>query len=202
MFSCADPDAFPRTAVVAPDVASQERVQERTAALVELRRSGHAAQLRWNRFERARVLDDEGATEQERANHQEESLMSTAIARIPFAATPRADARTSGNDAAFGSDSTPLTRARIGSRFLLVDRGALTIAADRGLVVRVRTGSIWSSQPGDGEYRLARAGECFAARRTGWLVVRAVERSEIEIELPPPGDERLAPGLEPTSIVP
>jgi len=44
-------------------------VQERTAALVELLRSGHAAQLGWNRFERVRVLDDEGVTEQERANH-------------------------------------------------------------------------------------------------------------------------------------
>jgi len=56
MFSCADPDAFPRTAVVAPDVASQERVQERTAALVELRRSVHATKMRWNRFERAASL--------------------------------------------------------------------------------------------------------------------------------------------------
>lgn len=128
--------------------------------------------------------------------------MSTAITRIPFADTPRANARTSSNDAACGSDSAPLTRARIGSRFLLVDRDPLTIAADRGLVVRVRSGSIWSSQPGDGEYWLVRAGERFAARRTGWLIVRAVERSEIEIELPPPGDERLAPGLEPISIVP
>ena len=128
--------------------------------------------------------------------------MSTAIARLPCAATPRADARTSGNDAVCGSDSTPLTRARIGSRFLLVDRDPLTIAADRGLIVRVRSGSIWASQPGDGEYRLARAGECFAARRTGWLVVRAVERSEIEMAWPPLGDERLSPGLEPISIVP
>ena len=128
--------------------------------------------------------------------------MSTAIARIPFAETPRADARPSSNDAACGSDSTPLTRARIGSRLSLVDRGPLTIAADRGLVVRVRTGSLWSSQPGDGEYWLVRAGESFAARRSGLLVVRAIERSEIEIDWPPPGNERLSPGLEPISIVP
>jgi hypothetical protein len=158
--------------------------------------------MRWNRCGHARVLGNEGATERERANHQEESLMSITIARFPFAETPHADSRASSNDAACGSDSTPLTRARIGSRLSLVDRDPLTIEADRGLIVRVRSGSIWASQPGDGECRLARAGECFAARRTGWLVVRAVERSEIEIELPPPGDERLAPGLEPISIVP
>ena len=128
--------------------------------------------------------------------------MSIAIACIPFAETQRADARTSGNGAACGSDSTPLTRAQVGSRLSLVGRDPLTIEADRGLVVRVRIGSIWSSQPGDGEYWLVHAGECFTARRTGWLVVRAVERSEIEIDLPPFGDERLAPGLEPISIVP
>jgi hypothetical protein len=128
--------------------------------------------------------------------------MSIVIARIPFAETPRANARTSNDDDASGSDCTPRTRAWLGSRLSLVDRDPLTIAADRGLVVRVRSGSIWSSQPGDGEYRLVRAGECCTARRTGWLVVRAVERSEIEIELPPLGDERLAPGLEPITIVP
>ena len=163
--------------------------------------AGDAAQMRWNRCEHARVLGNDGATERKRANHQQESLMRTAIARIPFAETPRADARTSSTDAACGSDCTPLTRARVGSRLSLVDRDPLTIEADRGLIVRVRSGSIWASQPGDGECWLARAGECFAARRTGWLVVRAVERSEIEIELPPLGDERLAPGLEPVSIV-
>jgi len=128
--------------------------------------------------------------------------MSDTIARIPFAEAPRANAHTSSNDAAGGSDSTPLTRARIGSRLSLVDRGALTIAADRGLVVRVRAGSIWSRQPGDGEYWLVRAGESFAAHRTGLLVVRAVERSEIEIAWPPLGNERLSPGFEPISIVP
>lgn len=128
--------------------------------------------------------------------------MSIAIARIPFAETPCVNARPSGDDDACGSDGSPLTRTGIGNRFSLVERDPLTIAADRGLVVRVRSGSIWSSQPGDGECWLVRAGECFAARRTGWLVVRAVERSEIEIELPQPGDERLTPGLEPISIVP
>lgn len=158
--------------------------------------------MRWNRFEHARVLGNEGATERERANHPEESVMSIAIARLPFAETPRTDARSSSNGATCGSDGTPLTRARIDSRLSLVDRGPLTIAADRGLVVRVRTGSIWCRQPGDGEYWLVRAGECFSARRTALLVVRAVERSEIDIEWPPLGDERLSPGLEPISLVP
>jgi hypothetical protein len=47
-----------------------------------------------------------------------------------------------------------------------------------------------------------RAGEGFTAHRAGWLVVRAVERSEIEIEWPRLDAERLSPGLEPVSIVP
>jgi hypothetical protein len=201
MFFCADPDVRPRNAFVAADVASQDRVEKcRRIGRTASRR--HAAQVRWNRFEPARVLGDEGASDRERAHHLEESVMSIAIARIPFAQTPRADARASSNDAACGWDSTPLTRARIGSRLSLVDRGPLTIAADLGLVVRVRAGSIWSGQPGDGEYWLVRAGESFAARRTGLLVVRAVERSEIEMVWPPLGDERLSPGLEPISIVP
>lgn len=127
--------------------------------------------------------------------------MSIAIARIPFAQTPRANARASGNDAAYGADCAPLTRAEIGGRLSLVDRGPLTIAAERGLVVRVRTGSAWSSQPGDGQYWLVRAGEHFVAHRTGMLVVRAAARSEVEIEWPPLSAERLSPGLEPISIV-
>lgn len=177
-------------------------MNERAAERVEPRPAGHVAQMRWNRCEHSRVLSNAGATERERASHQEESLMSTAIARIPFAERPRTDARTSSDGAACCSDRTPLTRTRVGSRLSLVDRDPLTIEACRGLIVRVRSGSIWASQPGDRECWLARAGECIAVPRTGWLVVRAVERSEIELELPPPGGERLAPGLEPISIVP
>lgn len=93
MFFCADPDAFPRNAAVVREVASQERVEDRTAEWVELRPTGHAAQVCWNRCEHARVLSNEGATERERADHKEESLMSTAIAPIPFAETPRARPR-------------------------------------------------------------------------------------------------------------
>jgi hypothetical protein len=158
--------------------------------------------MRWNRFDDTRVLSDEGAAGRERARYQEESVMSIATARIPFAETPCANSRASGDDDACGSDGSPLARARIRNRFSLVERDPLTIAADRGLVVRVCSGSIWSSLPGDTACWLVRAGECFAARRTGWLVVRALERSEIEIELPQSGDERLTPGLEPISIVP
>jgi hypothetical protein len=156
----------------------------------------------WNRFEHARVLGDEGATERERANHQEESAMSIAVARIQFPETPRANARKSINDTAHGAVSAPLTRTQIGGRLSLVDRGSIAIAAEHGLIVRVRTGSVWTGQPGHGQHRLVRAGEGFTAHRAGWLVVRAVERSEIEIEWPRLDAERLSPGLEPVSIVP
>lgn len=126
--------------------------------------------------------------------------MSIAIGRIPPAETARADARRSSNDASYGAHSSPLTRARIGGLMSLVDRGPLTIAAERDLVVRVRTGSVWSGQPGDGQYWLVRADECFTAHRIGPFVIRAVARSEIEIDLPPLDEDRLSPGLEPVSI--
>lgn len=128
--------------------------------------------------------------------------MSIAMARIPLAEPPRANARKSSNDATHGAVSAPLTRTQIGGRLSLVDRGPLAIAAEHGLVVRVRTGSVWSSQPGDHQYWLVRADESFVAQRTGLLVMRAVERSEIEIDWPPLDADRLSPGLEPVSIVP
>ncbi len=128
--------------------------------------------------------------------------MSIANARIPFAEAPPANASGSGNDAARGKVSAPLTRTQIGGRLALVDREPLAIGAERGLAIRVRAGSVWTSQPGDGRYGLVRAGEGFTAHRTGPLVVRAAERSEIEVEWPQPNAERLSPGLEPVSIVP
>jgi hypothetical protein len=183
-------------------VASRECSQERASVRVGFPRARQDGPARWNRFEHARVLGDEGATERERANHQEESAMSRAIARFQFAETPRANARNSSNDAAHGAVSAPLTRTQIGGRLSLVDRGPLAIAAEHGLVVRIRTGSVWTSQPGDGQYWLVRTGEGFTAHRAGPLVVRAVERSEIEIVWPRLDAERLSPGLEPVSIVP
>lgn len=128
--------------------------------------------------------------------------MNTAVALASLAATPRPHARTSDNDASFGAHGTPHTRARIAGRMSLVDRGPLTISAARGLVVRVRIGAIWCSQAGDGQYWRVRAGERFTAHRTGALVVRAVERNEIEVEWPPLDSERLSPGLEPVTLAP
>ncbi|MFO1362241.1 MAG: hypothetical protein U1F45_07145 [Burkholderiales bacterium] len=128
--------------------------------------------------------------------------MSVTIARVPVAEPPCVNACAPRGGDARSSDGSLLPRTRIGHRFSLVEHDPLTIAAEPGLIVRVRSGSIWGSQPGDGECCLARAGESLAARRSGWLVVHAVGRSEIEIELPQPGDERPSPGLEPITIVP
>jgi hypothetical protein len=167
-----------------------------------MHRPHRKARERGNRCARLRVLGDVGAIEHPRANDQEESNMNTAVALASLAATPRPRARTSDNDSSFGAHGTPHTRARIGGRMSLVDRGPLTISAEHGLVLRVRIGAIWCSQPGDGQYWLVRAGDRFTAHRTGPLVVRAVERNEIEVEWPPLADERLSPGLEPVTLAP
>jgi hypothetical protein len=93
-----------------------------------------------------------------------------------------------------------LTRAQIVGRLSLVERGTLTLAAERGLTVHVRTGSLWIADAADGRYRQVRAGECFAALRDGRLAMRADTRSEIEIDWPQPAAERLSPGLEPLTL--
>jgi hypothetical protein len=125
--------------------------------------------------------------------------MHTATARPRPAPKSDARARAATNDEFFGA---LLTRAQIGGRLSLVDRRPLEIAAERGLIVRVATGSVWSGQSSDPQYRLVSAGECFVADRAGSLTVRTLDRGEIEIDWPPLAAERLSPGLEPISLVP
>jgi hypothetical protein len=127
--------------------------------------------------------------------------MHIAIARRRFDDAPRSRPATSANDARFRAKDAPLSRAQIGGRLSLVDRVPLTIAAEQDLIVYVHIGSVWATQRGDRQSWLARAGECFIADRTGPLVVRAVERAELEVLWPLLSNERLSPGLEPLSIV-
>jgi hypothetical protein len=168
-----------------------------------MRRRGYPASTRWNHFEHARVLGGKGAFGEARCQpvHQEESVMNIAVAHDSFDKAPRTRFAPSGNDASFGAEDKPLTRAQIDGRFSLVDRGPLAIAAERGAIVCARSGSIWVTQPGDRQYWLVRANERFVAGRTGLLVVRGAERAELDIHWPAPALERLSPGLEPIAVV-
>jgi hypothetical protein len=93
-----------------------------------------------------------------------------------------------------------LARAQIAGRLSIVERGTLTLAAKKGLTVHVRAGSIWIAHALDDRSRQVRAGESFAARRDGRLLLHAETRNEIEIDWPQPATERLSPGLEPLTL--
>ncbi|HJS36728.1 MAG TPA: DUF2917 domain-containing protein [Burkholderiales bacterium] len=87
-------------------------------------------------------------------------------------------------------------RAQIAGRLSIVERGTLSLTAMTGLTVHVRAGSIWIAHAPDERSQRLRAGESFAARRDGCLVLHAESRNEIEIDWPEPATERLSPGLE------
>jgi len=84
----------------------------------------------------------------------------------------------------------PITRSNSGGRFSLLGNGHTSIAAVRGLVVRVRKGTLWITQARDTFDHIVRAGETFVADRTGRLVISAFERGEVELEWPTREPER------------
>jgi len=94
----------------------------------------------------------------------------------------------------------PLGRSLTGRRFSLIGNGHVTIAAVPGLVVRARSGLLWITQERDLRDHLVPAGERFVADRAGPLVISAFARSEIELEWPAYGHDRLSPGLEPAVV--
>lgn len=83
-----------------------------------------------------------------------------------------------------------LTRANTSGSFCLLGNGHVSIAAAPGLVIRVRKGDVWITQPGDTKDYLLGAGERFVADRSGRVVVSSFERGEIEVEWPAQRQER------------
>lgn len=77
-----------------------------------------------------------------------------------------------------------LTRAQIAGRLSIFGRSAVTVEAERGLVVRVHQGHLWIGQAHDTAYRQVRAGESYAVEHDGELVLRADTRSELEVAWP------------------
>lgn len=96
-----------------------------------------------------------------------------------------------------GELGAPLTHSQIAGGLSLIDHLPLSIAAVPGLVVRVRSGAIWVTRPGEAKDRVVRAGERLVVDRAGALVVCALGTSELQIEWPLRGLARLSPGLEP-----
>jgi hypothetical protein len=93
--------------------------------------------------------------------------------------------------------SLPLIEAQIAGGCSLIDRRPLAISAERGLVVRVRTGSLRVTPHDAAQDCVVVAGERFIADRAGLLVICALEATELHVEWPLRGIERLSPGLEP-----
>jgi hypothetical protein len=88
----------------------------------------------------------------------------------------------------------PLTRTQIAGALSLIDQRALTIAAERGLALRVLSGFLWVTQ--NREDHIIGAGNRFVAAGSGPLVISALETTELRIEWPLREIERLSPGLE------
>jgi hypothetical protein len=77
-----------------------------------------------------------------------------------------------------------LTRGQIAGRLSLFSHSALTVAAERGLTVRVHRGRLWIGQAHDAAHRQLHAGDSYAAEHDGELVLRADTRSELEVAWP------------------
>ncbi len=78
----------------------------------------------------------------------------------------------------------PIARANIGGRFSLLGNGHVSIAAARGLVIRVRKGTLWITQAHDSIDHVVRVGEQFVADRAGRLVISAFDRAEVQVDWP------------------
>jgi hypothetical protein len=90
--------------------------------------------------------------------------------------------------------NAPLTRAQIAGALSLIDQRALTIAAERGLALRVLSGFLRVTQ--NKEDHVIGAGDRFVAGGSGPVVISALETIELRVEWPSRAIERLSPGLE------
>jgi Protein of unknown function (DUF2917) len=93
----------------------------------------------------------------------------------------------------------PITRANTGGRFSLLGNGHVSIAATPGLVIHVRRGTLWITQPHDADDHVVHAGERFVADRAGRLVISAFARGEVELEWPSHRRERAEAAYPPVA---
>ncbi|MGC2520455.1 MAG: DUF2917 domain-containing protein [Burkholderiales bacterium] len=93
-----------------------------------------------------------------------------------------------------------LTEGQIAGSLSLGRRQPLAIVAQCGLMVRVRSGSLWITQHKDRADRIIGAGERFVADRAGTLVISALRTAELSIEWPSPEFGRPSPRLAPAAV--
>lgn len=90
-----------------------------------------------------------------------------------------------------------LNRQEIDAGFTLLAWRNLSVAAEPGLQVHVRSGTLRVREGAAGSPQVLAAGGKFIARRDGLLELKARTHAELHIEWPEHGLERLSPGLEP-----
>jgi hypothetical protein len=92
-----------------------------------------------------------------------------------------------------------LAASEVAGPFSLIAWRRVAVEAKAGLMVRVQ-GGVLRLSPGEGSApRFLGAGDCFVARRAGFIELKAYTNAELRIEWPRAAAERLSPGLEPVS---
>ena len=95
-----------------------------------------------------------------------------------------------------------LTRNEIEASFTLLAWRGMSVVAEPGLRVHVRSGVLRVREGACGAPQVVQAGGHFIARRDGLVVLKARAHAELRIEWPERGLERLSPGLEPVAMEP
>lgn len=90
-----------------------------------------------------------------------------------------------------------LTRNELQADFSLLAWRSLRVAAEPGFMLHVKGGVLRVRAGRDTAPRILSAGGYFAAARAGTLELKAYTHTELCIEWPEAGIERLSPGLEP-----
>lgn len=100
------------------------------------------------------------------------------------------------------ADTPALGADTLAGRFSLIAWRSVSIQAQAGLVVYVRSGVLRVRERASATPRILGAGTSFAARRDGKIQLSANTNAELFIEWPTRELERLSPGLEPVTMEP
>lgn len=95
-----------------------------------------------------------------------------------------------------------LTRNEIEAGFTLLAWRGLSVVAEPGLRVHVRSGALRVREGAHGLPQVLRAGGHFVARRDGLVELKARAHAELRFAWPDGRLDRLSPGLEPIAMEP
>lgn len=100
------------------------------------------------------------------------------------------------------ADAPALGADIVAGRFSLIAWRSISVQAQPGLVVYLRSGIVRLREAGKARPRILDTGVSFAAHRSGPLGISAFTNAELDIEWPGMRLERLSPGLEPVALEP